>query len=151
MSTTANRCARRVVQNGQHESIQRPQVRRKVVGKVRIREASQREPFSAAQETMGGTDSVRADLGSVWRRRWSASGALISSAGLPRRSRSVQDDKAFARGGSCAPQSKSAVGPGRETYTWDVLPEHLKTGHIAGYVVKEWEGQRPISLSGDSY
>jgi hypothetical protein len=26
-----------------------------------------------------------------------------------------------------------------ETYAWDVLPEHLKTGHIVDYVVKELE------------
>jgi hypothetical protein len=26
-----------------------------------------------------------------------------------------------------------------ETYTWDVLPQHLKTGNIVDYVVKELE------------
>ena len=26
-----------------------------------------------------------------------------------------------------------------ETYTWDVLPEHLKTGDIIEYVVRELE------------
>ena len=26
-----------------------------------------------------------------------------------------------------------------ETYTWDVLPEHLKTGDITEYVVRELE------------
>jgi hypothetical protein len=34
-----------------------------------------------------------------------------------------------------------------ETYTWDVLPAHLKTGDITEYVTRELEWMRAALLS----
>ena len=34
-----------------------------------------------------------------------------------------------------------------ETYTWDVLPEHLKTGDVTDYVARELEWFRDALLS----
>jgi hypothetical protein len=37
-----------------------------------------------------------------------------------------------------------------ETYTWDVLPDHLKTGDVVEYVTREIEWTRSALQAGSS-
>ncbi len=48
----------------------------------------------------------------------------------------IEDALKFHRENKLSPQLEI------ETYTWDVLPEHLKTGDIVDYVVMELEWVR---------
>jgi hypothetical protein len=45
----------------------------------------------------------------------------------------IEDALAFHKAAPCSDQLEI------ETYTWDVLPEHLKTGDIVDYVTRELE------------
>ena len=59
---------------------------------------------------------------------------------VPRRSRRVQDHALRDRGRSRVPQKVQAFPQLEiETYTWDVLPDNLKTGDIVEYVQREIE------------
>jgi NADPH:quinone reductase-like Zn-dependent oxidoreductase len=67
----------------------------------------------------------------------------LSRAGVPRRPRRLQDDTLRDRGrAEVSPQNKLSPHLEIETYTWDVLPEHLKTGDIVDYVTSELEWVR---------
>jgi hypothetical protein len=123
------------------------------------RKASEREPLSNAQEAVGGLNYTQAGLRCArpscldgaprrdcldlsfafeswmatpvqceWRTHFHVPVFLDDFGAFKTTRPSIEEAR--------APQSRSAVSPGRD---WDVLPEHLKTGHNVDYVVKELE------------
>ena len=69
----------------------------------------------------------------------------LPRAGLPRRPRRRSARRAFAlEAGAARCTSSTPLSPQLEieTYTWDVLPDHLKTGDIVEYVCREIEWVR---------